>query len=84
MQKKFSLCQYKDALGKPNQGIHRFRFMNMSIFDVIMTFVGAWAIQHFFFPQRSYWLVLFLLFVLGVFLHRLFCVKTTIDMLLFG
>jgi apolipoprotein N-acyltransferase len=75
------LCKYKDALGEPGKGIHSYRFMGVAIADVIMTVIGALLIS--FLIKKSFLLVLIILFILGIILHRLFCVKTTIDKLLF-
>lgn len=75
------LCKYKDALGKPGKGIHSYRFMGVAIADVIMTVIGALLIS--FLIKKSFLLVLIILFILGIILHRLFCVRTTIDKLLF-
>ena len=76
-----SLCKYKDALGQPGKGIHSYRFMGVAIADVIMTIIGALIIS--FLIKKSFLLVLIVLFILGIILHRLFCVRTTIDKLLF-
>ena len=40
-----NLCKYKDALGKPNVGIHSYQIFNIAIADVIMTFIGAFIIS---------------------------------------
>jgi hypothetical protein len=76
-----SLCKYKDALGQPGKGIHSYRFMGVAIADVIMTIIGALILS--FLIKKSFLLVLICLFILGIILHRLFCVRTTIDKLLF-
>lgn len=75
------LCKYKDALGKPGKGIHSYRFMGLAIVDVIMTLIGALLISYF--TRKSLFLIAAILFGLGIILHRLFCVRTTIDKLLF-
>jgi len=75
------LCKYKDALGKPNKGIHSYRFMGVAIADVIMTLIGAMLISYF--TKYSFLMVAIFLFILGIILHRLFCVRTTIDKVLF-
>ncbi len=75
------LCKYKNYLGEPNKGIHSYRFMGLAIVDVIMTFIGAYMISFFF--NISFIKTLIVLFILGIILHRLFCVRTTIDKLLF-
>jgi hypothetical protein len=76
-----SLCDYKNALGEPLKGIHSYRFMGVAIADVLMTIIGAFIIS--FLIKKSFLLVLIVLFILGIILHRLFCVRTTIDKLLF-
>lgn len=76
-----SLCKYKDALGIPNQGLHSYRFLNLAIVDVIMTFLAAILLSYFFKISLLYTSIF--LFSLGIILHRLFCVRTTIDKLLF-
>lgn len=77
-----NLCGYSNILGKPNEGVHSYRLFNVAILDVIMTIVAAFFISHFL--QFSFLYTLVFLFILGIILHRLFCVKTTIDKLLFG
>ena len=76
-----NLCKYKDALGKPDVGIHSYRIFNIAIADVIMTFIGAFIISYFY--NISFIRISIFLFILGIILHRIFCVKTTIDKILF-
>ena len=75
------LCKYKDALGTPGKGIHSYRFMGVAIADVIMTLIGALLISYF--TKKPFFIVAAILFILGIILHRLFCVRTTVDKLLF-
>lgn len=72
-----SLCKYKNALGEPVKGIHSYRFLGLAIADVIMTIIGAFLISYFSGFKFVYILVAF--FLLGIVLHRVFCVDTTID-----
>ena len=76
------LCKYKDALGKPKTGIHSYRIFNIAIADVIMTIIASLIISYFF--KFNFWITLVLLFLIGILLHRIFCVKTTIDKMLFS
>ena len=76
------LCKYKDALGEPNKGIHSYRLFGVAIVDVIMTIVAAFIISYSF--RLSFMYTTIFLFVLGILLHRLFCVRTTIDKMLFS
>lgn len=76
-----SLCKYKNLLGIPNKGIHSYRFLGLAIFDVIMTVILAIFISYFFKIPFVYTSIP--LFILGIILHRLFCVRTSIDKFLF-
>ena len=77
----FELCKFKDILGIPNKGVHSYRIFGVAIIDVIMTIIGAIILARIFRWNFVYTLVS--LFLLGIVLHRLFCVRTTIDKLLF-
>ncbi len=76
-----SLCKYKDVFGKPGKGIHRFRIFDISIVDVLVALLFAYFISYFSGVSMTY--VIPFTFVLGVIVHRLFCVRTTVDKLLF-
>lgn len=76
------LCKYKNALGEPGKGIHSYRFFGIAIMDVILTIISAYIISYFY--NYNFIHTLIILFILGIILHRLFCVKTTIDKLLFN
>jgi hypothetical protein len=75
------LCKYKNILGIPGKGIHSYRVGGIAIADVIMTIIGAFIIS--FFSGWNFIYTLIGLFILGIILHRLFCVRTTVDKLLF-
>ena len=78
-----TLCKYSTLFGEVGKGLHSYRIFNIAIIDVIMTFIGAYLLQLFIFKNTSYYKIVLSLFILGIILHRLFCVKTTIDRLLF-
>ena len=75
------LCKYKNSLGEPKKGIHSYRFMGLAIADVIMTIIGAYLLSSLL--KISFLYTLLSLFISGIILHRLFCVRTTIDKFLF-
>jgi uncharacterized membrane protein len=75
------LCKYKDIIGKPNTGVHKYRFLGVAIIDVIVTIIGGYLIAIFFKLPILYTIIG--LFILGIIAHRLFCVRTTIYKLLF-
>jgi hypothetical protein len=76
------LCKYKDFFGKPGEGAHSYRIFNIAYIDVIFTVIMAWAISKLFAASFGYTLVV--VFLLGIVMHRAFCVRTTIDKLIFG
>ena len=75
-------CKYKHSLGVPGKGVHT-HYMGIAYKDVLGTLAIA-IILHFIFPKVSIWLLIILLFLLGIVLHRIFCVPTTIDKYIFG
>lgn len=77
----FNLCKYKDILGKPGKGAHSYRIFNIAIVDVLLTILLAYIIS--FFAKTNFMYTLIIVFILGIISHRIFCVRTTIDKLLF-
>ena len=75
------LCKYKNIFGKPNEGVHSYRIFNLAIVDIIATLIAAFLISYFF--KISFFYTCIFLFILGILFHKLFCVKTTIDKILF-
>jgi hypothetical protein len=58
-----------------------YRIFNLAIADILMTIFAAVLISFYF--KKSFLLTLIVLFIIGIILHRLFCVRTTVDKLLF-
>jgi len=86
-----SLCKYKNMFGEPNTGAHKIRIFDFAIVDIVMTVIVAFIIYYVMIrirPQlantKNLLLVIVGLFVLGIIMHRLFCVRTTVDKLLFN
>jgi hypothetical protein len=78
-----NLCKYRNAFGRPHEGLHSIRIFNIAIVDVAFTLLAAWAIGKYLCPKVSWGWFALALFLLGILLHRLFCVRTTVDRLLF-
>jgi hypothetical protein len=76
------LCKYKDVFGKVGEGPHSYRFLNIAIVDVVFTVLGGFLI-HWFLPKYKLVTILIVLFGLGIVLHHVFCVRTTVDKFLF-
>ena len=77
-----NLCEYKNIFGEPKKGIHSYRFFGVAIVDVLLTIIISSIIAYIF--SINFIKVLILTFLLGIIMHRIFCVPTTIDVLLFG
>lgn len=78
------LCKYKDIFGKPNEGVHSIRIFGIAAVDLGMTIVVAAAVAYFLGSWIiNFFKVLILLLLLSIILHRLFCVRTVVDTLLF-
>jgi hypothetical protein len=74
-------CRYKDVLGVPREGVHSYRLFNIALADVGLLLLFAWLVK--FLASTSYALAVLISFLLGVVLHRVFCVRTTLDRILF-
>jgi len=75
------LCKYKDLFGKPNAGLRKYRLFDIALFDVAVVVIIGYLISWFF--KWNLWYTLGGLFLLGIFAHRIFCVRTGVDKMLF-
>ena len=75
-----NLCKYKDMFGKPNKGVHSYRLFNFAIVDVLATVLVAYLIS--IYGKYSFIYTLVGMFLLGIFMHALFCVDTEVTKLL--
>jgi hypothetical protein len=75
------LCLYKDLFGRPREGAHSYRIFDIAVVDVAATVVVAYVIARIF--GLSFWKSLVVLFIVGILSHRMFCVRTTVDKLVF-
>ncbi len=85
-----NLCKYKNLFGNPREGIRQYRIFDLAVFDFIVVFISTYIIQiilnRFILPVKyniSYLLLLLFVLLLGIFCHRIFCVRTGLDMILF-
>jgi hypothetical protein len=75
-------CKYKHIFGAEGEGAHKYRIFNIAIIDTVLTVIGAWIISRLI--RKPFWIVFLVVFILGILLHRLFCVKTTVTKMIFG
>ena len=77
-----SLCPYKNAFGELKTGIHSYRIMDVAVLDFLVTAIAAYLITLASGVKFVYSFVG--LFLAGILIHRLFCVRTTLDKLIFS
>jgi len=83
----FDLCNSEvkkdldNVIGVPNVGIHSYRIFNVAYMDVIVVLIGsillAWLMNW------SYMKTIVGMFILGIVVHRVLCVSSTVDKTLF-
>lgn len=75
------LCKYKNILGEPNKGFHKERLLGFALYDVIGTiFIGIIISKIYNFDLVKTYI---LLMIFTIFIHRLFCVETALNKMLF-
>uniref|UniRef100_A0A6C0E9W7 Uncharacterized protein n=1 Tax=viral metagenome TaxID=1070528 RepID=A0A6C0E9W7_9ZZZZ len=75
------LCKYKNMFGEPNTGLRKYRIFDIAILDVAVTIIIVWLISWIF--KLPFLPTLVVVFILGIFVHRIFCVRTGLDKKLF-
>lgn len=89
-----NLCKYKDVLGIPGEGFHKKRLFGFASNDVTGTIGIAVIVALIISYYKKYNNIttilktfvtsLFILIIFGIILHRLFCVNTKFNMMIFG
>ena len=75
------LCKYKNIFGKPGEGIRTIRVFGIAVMDTVVTIIAGYLIS--LYTGSPLLHVLAILFIMGIIAHRLFCVRTGIDKMLF-
>jgi hypothetical protein len=76
------LCKYKDIFGEPRKGVHSYRMFDLAIVDVIATYLLSLYISKYY-KEYSVLKLFIILMVLSVFIHKIFCVETTLTKMVF-
>jgi len=76
------MCKYRHVFGEERKGFHSWRLIDVAIGDVLLTVLGAYWIAKAL--NVSFIATLIVVFVLGIVMHRLFCVNTKVNVMLFG
>lgn len=77
----FGLCKYKNALGIPGEGLRKYRIFDIALFDTVVVIFCGLIISYF--TGYKLWITLVVLFLSGIIVHRMFCVRTGVDRILF-
>lgn len=76
------ICQYKYLFGVPGQGAHKYRFLGTPIVDYVGTIILAMLLTKF--TKIPLVLTTIGMFVLGILLHMVFCLRTGTEIFIFG
>ena len=76
-----NLCKYKDIFGKPREGAHSYRIFDLAIVDIVATYILAIFISKYTTYQTNQLFII--LMISSVFIHKLFCVETTLTKMVF-
>ena len=68
--------------GKPGEGLHSVRLFGVALIDVSLTLLIGALIAYYW--KLNIYVVLGVLFVTGIVAHKLFCVKTALNNMIFG
>lgn len=75
------LCKYKNMFGEPRVGIRKYRVFDIAIFDTAVTVWCVYVLSWLF--KWPFWTTLVIVLLLGIFAHKIFCVRTGLTMKLF-
>jgi ABC-type microcin C transport system permease subunit YejE len=75
------LCDYKNMFGAPGDGLHSVRIADIAVVDTVVVLFVVVIVSKLF--NLNFFIVLCTVFIIGILSHRLFCVRTTVDKLLF-
>lgn len=78
-----TLAKYNQLFGEAGsrQGLRAFRILGISLMDVFVVLLFAYVFS--LLNGLSFWVNSGFMFVLGILVHRMFCVRTTVDRWLF-
>jgi hypothetical protein len=79
-----SLRKYKDIFGKPNEDVHSHRIpiINLAAVDVILTIAAAYCISRYY--NTSFFIMMIILFIIGIVSHEVFGVNTQLNKYIFN
>lgn len=76
------LCDYRHIFGEARKGFHSWRLFDIAIGDVILTLLLSLFISYVI--KVNVIITFTIVFIIGIIVHRLFCVNTKINVMIFG
>lgn len=73
-------CKYKNIFGMPNTGLHAIRIFDFAIIDIILSIL----LYNYLNKYLNKYLNIYIFIFCIILIHRLFCVNTTLNKLIFG
>ncbi len=75
-------CEYRDSLGKPGEGFHEERIGDFALWDILGTIIIIIVLS--FVTNTNIVYMTIFVSLLTIFLHRIFCVNTALNVKIFG
>lgn len=77
------LAKYKNLFGETGKhtGMRTYRIYNIAIYDTVIVLICSFILS--LIDGYPFWLNALVIFILGIIVHRAFCVRTAVDQLLF-
>jgi hypothetical protein len=75
-------CPFKDIFGKPREGPHSYRILDVAVVDTVLTILLALVLQKIFFQNFSFLKVFAWTFIIGEVMHWYFCVDSKVIQIL--
>ena len=72
------LCKYRHILGVEKEGVHSYRLFDIAVVDLGLTIWAAWVASSLL--ETKFSTAFLSLMLLGMLLHWVFCVHSTINM----
>lgn len=76
------LCDYRHIFGEERKGFHSWRLFDIAIGDVILTLLLSLFISYL--SKINLIITFIVMLIIGIIVHRVFCVNTKINMIIFG
>jgi hypothetical protein len=76
-------CAHKDIFGKPRQGVHKYRIpvLDIALVDTLLTVLVAAIVAK---VLKVSFVLTFIVFILGgIVIHKIFCVDTRFNSVIF-